>query len=85
MTTFLLLFSSLTFAIVNDPDTTTDKNIVYRSVDEVDFEKGLEVDGEMIRPNGGVVNGRVGSVFNPLITLRVEFNEEMKNSANDIK
>ena len=85
MTTIMLIFSSLSFAIVNDVSFTDNNIFIYKSVDEVDFEKGLNVNGEIIKPNSSLISERTAVKFNPLIKLRVEFNEELKSSANDIK
>ena len=51
----------------------------------VDFEKGLEVDGQMIRPSGSTIRKRTTAKFNPLVKLRVEIQSRMMNSANNIK
>ena len=85
MNTILLLFSSLSIAIVNEPSSPEDSQITYKKEMTVDFEKGLEVDGQMIRPSGSTIRERTTAKFNPLVKLRVEFNQEMMNSANNIK
>ena len=85
MNTILLLFSSLSIAIVNEPTNTEDSQITYEKEMTVDFEKGLEVDGQMIRPSGSTIRERTTAKFNPLVKLRVEFNQEMMDSANNIK
>ena len=85
MNTILLLFSSLSIAIVNEPTSTEDPQITYKKEMTVDFEKGLEVDGQMIRPSGSTIRERTTAKFNPLVKLRVEFNQEMMDSANNIK
>lgn len=85
MNTILLLFSSLSIAIVNEPTSTEDSQITYKKEMTVDFEKGLEVDGQMIRPSGSTIRERTTAKFNPLVKLRVEFNQEMMDSANNIK
>ena len=85
MNTIFLLFSSLSIAIVNEPTSTEDSQITYKKEMTVDFEKGLEVDGQMIRPSGSTIRERTTAKFNPLVKLRVEFNQEMMDSANNIK
>jgi len=85
MNTILLLFSSLSIAIVNEPTSSEDSQITYKKEMTVDFEKGLEVDGQMIRPSGTTIRERTTAKFNPLVKLRVEFNQEMMDSANNIK
>ena len=85
MNTILLLFSSFSLAIVNEPSKSEASQIIYKKEMTVDFEKGLEVDGQMIRPSGSTIRERTSAKFNPLVKLRVEFNQEMKDSANNIK
>ena len=85
MNTIFLLFSSLSIAIVNEPPIPGDSQITYKKEMTVDFEKGLEVDGQMIHPSGSTIQERMPAKFNPLVKLRVEFNQELMDSANNIK
>ena len=85
MNTIILLFSSISLAIVNEPANSEEAKITYKKEMTVDFEKGLEVEGQMIRPSGSTIRERTTAKFNPLVKLRVEFNQEMKDSANNIK
>ena len=74
----LLFITSLSFA------QDIESKIVYKKQTEIDFE-GLEVEGELIKPNGATINERKPAPFNPLITLRTNFNYEMSASVNEIK
>ena len=74
---FLLLMLSLAYA--ND-----DAKVVYKEKTEIDFE-GLEIEGEMVKPQGALVLERKKAAFNPLITLRSDFDKEMNQSVNQIK
>lgn len=85
MNTILLLFSALSLSIVNEPANVGETQIIYEKKMIMDFEKGLEVDGQMIRPSGSTIRERTSAKFNPLVKLRVEFNQEMQDSANNIK
>ena len=51
---------------------------------EIDFE-GLEIDGDIIKPDGAIIRERGEAKFNPLIGLRTDFSYEMKASVNEIK
>jgi len=61
-----------------------DRNIVYKARTEIDFE-GVDVAGELVKPQGALLLDRKKGSFNPLIRLREEFNLEMENSVNYIK
>ena len=74
----LLFITSLTFA------QDTEAKITYKKQTEIDFE-GVEVEGELIKPNGATIRERSQAAFNPLIQLRTDFSYEMKSSINEIK
>ena len=61
-----------------------DRKIVYKQRTEIDFE-GVEVAGELVKPQGALLLDRKRANFNPLIKLREDFNEEMDQSVNQIK
>jgi hypothetical protein len=56
-----------------------DRKVVYKKKTEIDFE-GVEVTGEMVKPQGALLLDR-----NPLIKLRSDFNNEMDKSVDQIK
>ena len=58
--------------------------IVYKQKTEIDFE-GVDVEGQLVKPEGQLITEREIAQFNPLIKLRYNFNEEMSQSVNDIK
>ena len=58
--------------------------IVYKQETEIDFE-GLEIEGELLKPHGAIVQERKGAAFNPLIQLRTDFNREMSESVKAVK
>ena len=58
--------------------------VVYKSRTEIDFE-GVEVDGELVKPQGALLLDRKRANFNPLIKLRTDFDEEMDKSVDEIK
>ena len=62
----------------------TDRQIEYQKKTEIDFE-ALDIEGEMIKPQGSLVLDRSRAAFNPLIKLRTDFNVEMSNSVTEIK
>jgi len=68
-------------ALAQDDD---DRKVVYKQKTEIDFE-GLEVAGELVKPQGALLLDRKRANFNPLIRLRTDFNEEMAQSVDEIK
>lgn len=58
--------------------------VVYKERTEIDFED-LEIEGQMIKPQGALVTDRKGATFNPLIQLRLDFSPEMSQSVTEIK
>lgn len=74
----MLLYILLSFA-------NADENIIqYQKKTEIDFE-GIDVEGELIKPQGTILMERTRTSFNPLIQLRTDWNPEMRQSVNNIK
>ena len=68
-------------AFAQDED---EQKVVYKSRTEIDFE-GVEVDGELVKPQGALLLDRKRANFNPLIKLRTDFDEEMDKSVDEVK
>lgn len=58
--------------------------VVYKERTEIDFE-GVEIAGELVRPQGTLILERHRAQFNPLIKLRKDFDKEIDLSVNEIK
>ena len=61
-----------------------DRKVSYKATTEIDFE-GLDVNGELVKPSSALVLDRKKAEFNPLITLRSDFNVEMEQSVDEVK
>jgi len=61
-----------------------DRKVQYKSKTEIDFE-GLDVNGELQKPQSALVLDRKKASFNPLIKLRQDFNAEMEQSIDEVK
>lgn len=61
-----------------------DKQIEYQKRTEIDFE-ALDIEGQMIKPQGSIIMERTKTKFNPLIQLRTDWNHEMNDSVREIK
>tara|TARA_R110001592_G_C13156124_1_gene748538 strand:+ start:1259 stop:1489 length:231 start_codon:yes stop_codon:yes gene_type:complete len=75
---FLILIMNL--AIAQEED----RSVIYRKKTEIDFE-GVDISGQLVKPQGALLLDRKRASFNPLIKLRTDFNPEMSASVTDIK
>ena len=83
MFTFLLLVATAT-AEEPTPESTEDRQVIYKQRTEIDFE-GIELEGELIKPQGALLLERRSAKFNPLIRLRTDFDVEMSESVKEIR
>ena len=74
-----LILSALAFA---NPE--EDRKVVYKQKTEIDFE-GVELEGQLIKPQGAIITERKNAAFNPLIQLRTDFKQEMSLSVEEMK
>ena len=51
---------------------------------KIDFE-GIEIQGQLVKPQGALLLDRRSATFNPLIKLRTDFDDEMERSVDEIK
>ena len=61
-----------------------DREVRYKARTEIDFE-GVDVTGELVKPQGSLLLDRKKANFNPLIVLREDFNNEMRQSIDQVK
>lgn len=83
----LLLLSLVVLALpaaAQDEEDDGGRRVIYKQRTEIDFE-GLEVAGELVKPQGALLLDRKRASFNPLIRLRSDFNDEMAESVDEIK
>lgn len=71
-------------AFAQEVDAESGRQIKYKERTEIDFE-GVDVTGELVKPQGQLLLDRRKAEFNPLIKLRPNFDEEMKASVDEIK
>lgn len=62
----------------------TSREVKYKERTEIDFE-GVDVNGELVKPQGQLLLDRRKADFNPLIKLRDSFDTEMKQSVDEVK
>ena len=58
--------------------------IVYKQRTEIDFD-GVDIQGELVKPQGTLLLDRRSAAFNPLIKLRENWNPEIKESIRMIR
>jgi len=79
-----LLALGLSSSAYAQDDADAGRQIKYKERTEIDFE-GVDVTGELVKPAGALLIDRRKAQFNPLIRLRLDFNEEMKASIDEVK
>lgn len=67
-----------------ETDADSGRQIKYKERTEIDFE-GVDVTGELVKPQGQLLLDRRKANFNPLIKLRENWDTEMKESVDEIK
>ena len=77
----MLFYLFMLTAHAEEPE---EPKIVYKKETEIDFE-AVELEGELVKPLGNLSIEKRKAAFNPLITLRKDFNEEMKESIKVIE
>lgn len=61
-----------------------DNEVQYQKRTEIDFE-AIDIMGEMVKPQGSLIVERSNAKFNPLIELRLNWDQEMVQSVEYIK
>ena len=77
-----LFFLLVNLAYADDPK--EEPKVVYKQRTEIDFE-GVEIEGELVKPQGSLVLDRRHAKFNPMIKLRTDFDDEMDKSVQEVK
>ena len=80
---YLMLFMLSGIAYADDTKEEEPK-VIYKERTEIDFE-GVEIAGELVRPQGSLVLERKRAQFNSMIPLRTDFDDEMDKSVDEIK
>tara|TARA_R110002096_G_scaffold215919_1_gene403811 strand:+ start:259 stop:507 length:249 start_codon:yes stop_codon:yes gene_type:complete len=78
---FLFLISGIALA---DDTKEEEPKVIYKERTEIDFE-GVEIAGELVKPQGSLVLDRKRAKFNPMIKLRTDFDDEIDKSVDEVK
>tara|TARA_B100000131_G_scaffold188763_1_gene181689 strand:+ start:884 stop:1129 length:246 start_codon:yes stop_codon:yes gene_type:complete len=76
----IFLFSSVVYADENKEE----PKVVYKQRTEIDFE-GVEIDGELVKPQGALLLDRKRAQFNSMIKLRTDFDDLIEDTVSEIK
>ena len=79
----IVLLTATSFAM-SPEDEFVESTIIYQKSTTIDFEE-MEIEGQLVKPQGALLLERKKASFNPLIQIRENFNEELKRSVNTIK
>ena len=80
---YLLLFFMSLPAFANDSSEEEPK-VVYKQKTEIDFE-GVEIEGELVKPQGALLLDRKRANFNSMVWIRSDFDDEMDKTVQEIK
>ena len=58
--------------------------VVYKQKTEIDFE-GVEIEGELVKPQGALLLDRKRASFNSMVWIRTDFDDEMDKTVEEIK
>tara|TARA_Y100001973_G_C5153628_1_gene309495 strand:+ start:987 stop:1241 length:255 start_codon:yes stop_codon:yes gene_type:complete len=82
---YLFMIMMLTPAVSHADDSKKEEpKVVYKQRTEIDFE-GVEIDGELVKPQGTLVLDRQRAKFNSMVWIRADFDDEMDKSVEEIK
>jgi hypothetical protein len=76
----LLLLSGVAYA----DEGKDEPKVIYKEKTEIDFES-VEVQGELVKPQGSLLLERKHAKFNPMIKLRTDFDDFMDESVDEVK
>lgn len=79
---YIVLFLLSGVAYANDEK--EEPKVVYKEKTEIDFE-GVDVVGELVKPQGSLVLERKRAQFNSMIKLRTDFDDLIDETVDEIK
>ena len=84
MRTFVLILALFFPFPANAQERGDNDRIVYKQRTEIDFD-GVDIQGELVKPQGTLLLDRRSASFNPLIKLRENWNLEIKESIRTVR
>ena len=80
---FITLLLSPAVSHADDPEK-EEPIVVYKQKTEIDFE-GVEIEGELVKPQGALLLDRKRASFNSMVWIRTDFDDEMDKTVEEIK
>lgn len=80
----LLLTLALGSSSAIADETENEPKVIYKERTEIDFE-GVEIQGELVKPQGALLLDRKRAQFNSMVWIRPDFDDEMDKSVEEIK
>ena len=84
MRAFVLILALFFPFPANAQERGDNERFVYKQRTEIDFD-GVDIQGELVKPQGTLLLDRRAASFNPLIKLRENWNLEIKESIRMVK
>ena len=84
MRTFVLILALFFPFPANAQERGDNERFIYKQRTEIDFD-GVDIQGELVKPQGTLLLDRRAASFNPLIKLRENWNLEIKESIRMVK
>ena len=78
------MFFIASVSLANAEPNSEEPRVIYQRETIIDFE-ALDIEGQLIGPDGTLILDRRAASFNPLITLREDFNDLMSQSVDEVK
>jgi len=78
---YILIFLLSSVAYANDEE---EPRVVYKQKTEIDFES-VEVQGELVKPQGSLLLERKRAQFNSMVWIRSDFDDEMDKTVQEVK
>ena len=79
---YLVLFMLSGIAYADDKE--EEPKVIYKQKTEIDFE-GVDVVGELVRPQGSLILDRKRAKFKSMVWIRSDFDDEMDKSVDEVK
>ncbi|MCK6516576.1 hypothetical protein L6R46_16170 [Myxococcota bacterium] len=80
----VLVAPSITLAQESRPEVAA-PGFQYAERSVIEFDKALELEGELVKPTGQAVLERRSANFGPMIQLRADFNTELADSVRQVQ
>tara|TARA_R100001163_G_C4938904_1_gene111648 strand:- start:257 stop:505 length:249 start_codon:yes stop_codon:yes gene_type:complete len=78
------MFFILSASFADAGNINSEPRVIYERETVIDFD-AIDIEGQLISPEGSLIMERRRATFNPLITLREDFDDLMTHSVDEVK